>query len=89
MSSKSQGEENMSADLNEPELMVRFLEGLKQAAGAAGAMAHSQQRPAWLDVRAILERVRESGAIMAASKAMTRQEVLKDLEQRKKNIRVN
>lgn len=40
---------------DKPQLFVDFIDGIKTAAGASHAMAHTQENPKWLDTRDILE----------------------------------
>jgi beta-phosphoglucomutase-like phosphatase (HAD superfamily) len=63
----------MSADINEPEALMRFMEGLKQAAGSAHILAHAQQNPGWLKIRDLLEATRAQGTKMAVRTPLSRQ----------------
>lgn len=72
--------------VSEPEMLVRFVDGLKVAAGSAHQLAHAQSNPNWLKVRDMLEGLIEHGQQMAMSKAMPRQDVLEQLNIRQRNI---
>lgn len=65
--------------VSEPEMLVRFVDGLKVAAGSAHQLAHAQENPNWLKVRDLLEGLIESGQKMAMAKSMPRQQVLEEL----------
>lgn len=69
-------------------MLVRFVDGLKTAAGSAHQLAHAQENPNWLKIRDLLENLVESGQKMAVSKSMPRQEVIRELDIRQKNIDV-
>lgn len=79
----------MSRELTEPEILLRFLDGLKQAAASAHQLAHAQQNPQWLQVRDMLEGIRATGSVLATRRAMPRQDVLAALDRRQKSIVVN
>jgi hypothetical protein len=70
------------ADTTEPEMLMRFMQALKDAAGSAHQLAHAQQNPNWLSVRDLLEATREQGAKMAMRRSMPRQDVLTALDRR-------
>jgi len=70
-------------------MLVRFVDGLKVAAGSAHQLAHAQENPNWLKVRDLLESLIENGQKMAMAKSMPRQEVLKQLNIREKNSRTD
>lgn len=72
----------MTIYVTEPEMLVRFVDGLKVAAGSAHQLAHAQSNPQWLQVRDLLESLINSGQKLAVSKAMPRQEVLQQLDLR-------
>lgn len=67
-------------------MLVRFVDGLKVAAGSAHQLAHAQENPNWLKVRDMLENLIEHGQKMAMSKSMPREEVLRQLDIRQRNI---
>lgn len=67
-------------------MLVRFVDGLKVAAGSAHQLAHAQENPNWLKVRDMLEALIEKGQKLALSKAMPRQEVLANLDHRLRNL---
>ena len=69
-------------ETTEPEMLVRFLDGLKQAAGSAHQLAHAQQNPKWLQVRDLLEGVRGQGAALATRAPISRSEALTLLDRR-------
>ncbi len=75
--------------ISEPEMLVRFVDGLKIAAGSAHQMAHAQSNPNWLKVRDYLENLIEAGQKMAIAKSVPRQEVLAQLDDRLKNANIN
>lgn len=77
----------LSGETTEPEMLIRFMEGLKQAAGSAGQLAHAQQNPRWLQVRQLLEAVRYNATKMATSSPMPRPEVLKQLDRRREGLK--
>lgn len=68
--------------VSEPEMLVRFVDGLKVAAGSAHQLAHAQENPNWLKVRDLLEALIESGQKMAMAKSMPRAQVLEELDKR-------
>lgn len=68
-------------------MLVRFVDGLKTAAGSAHQLAHAQENPNWLKVRDYLEALIEKGQKLALAKAMPRYEVLSELNKRKENIK--
>lgn len=72
----------MTIYISEPEMLVRFVDGLKIAAGSAHQLAHAQENPNWLKIRDMLEALIDKGQTMAVSKAMPRQEVLRELDKR-------
>jgi hypothetical protein len=76
----------MTLFVSEPEMLVRFVDGLKVAAGSAHQLAHAQENTNWLKVRDMLEALIESGQKMAMSKSMPRAEVLRNLDIRAKNL---
>lgn len=73
--------------ISEPEMLVRFVDGLKIAAGSAHQLAHAQSNPNWLKVRDMLENLVESGQKMAMAKSMPRQEVLEQLKLREDGLK--
>lgn len=73
--------------ISEPEMLLRFVDGLKVAAGSAHQLAHAQENPSWLKVRDLLEGLIESGQKLAMSKSMPRQQVLEELIKREKASR--
>ncbi len=75
--------------VSEPEMLVRFVDGLKVAAGSAHQLAHAQENPNWLKVRDLLESLIEHGQKMALSRAMPRTEVIRELDYRQKNIKTD
>lgn len=75
--------------VSEPEMLVRFVDGLKVAAGSAHQLAHSQENPNWLKVRDMLENLIESGQKMAMSRSMPRADVLANLTIREKANRLD
>lgn len=79
----------MTLFVSEPEMLIRFVDGLKVAAGSAHQLAHAQENPNWLKVRDLLENLIESGQKMALAKSMPRQEVLRELDIRSKALDVN
>jgi len=70
-------------------MLVRFVDGLKVAAGSAHQLAHAQENPNWLKVRDLLETLIENGQKMATARSMPRQEVLRQLDIREKNSRTD
>lgn len=76
----------MTLYVSEPEMLNRFVEGLKTAAGSAHQLAHAQQNPNWLQVRDLLETLIEKGQRLALSKSMPRAEVLRQLDIRQSSI---
>lgn len=70
-------------------MLVRFVDGLKVAAGSAHQLAHAQSNPNWLKVRDMLEGLIEHGQQMAMSKSMPRQDVLEQLNIRERNIKTH
>ena len=76
----------MTIYVSEPEMLVRFVDGLKIAAGSAHQLAHAQENPTWLDVRDKLEILIIAGQQMAMAKSMPRQEVLEKLDQRQRAL---
>lgn len=72
----------MTVYISEPEMLVRFVDGLKIAAGSAHQLAHAQSNPNWLKVRDLLENIMTQGQTLAVSKSMPRQEVLRELDLR-------
>ena len=72
--------------ISEPEMLVRFVDGLKVAAGSAHQLAHAQENPNWLKVRDMLESLIEKGQKMALAKSMPRQDVLANLNLRQMNV---
>lgn len=72
----------MTVFISEPEMLVRFIDGIKIAAGSAHQLAHAQENPNWLKVRDLLESLIESGQKLATSKSMPRQQVLEELAKR-------
>lgn len=79
----------MTIYVSEPEMLVRFVDGLKVAAGSAHQLAHAQENPNWLKVRDMLENLIESGQKMAMARSMPRQEVLAELNLRQMNMPKN
>lgn len=76
----------MAIYISEPEMLVRFVDGLKAAAGSAHQLAHAQENPKWLTVRDKLEMLIMAGQQLAMAKSMPRQQVLAELDIRAKNI---
>lgn len=74
----------MTIVISEPEMLVRFVDGLKVAAGSAHQLAHAQSNPKWLAIRDLLENIIEGGQVLATSKAMPRQQVLDELHARER-----
>jgi uncharacterized membrane protein YfbV (UPF0208 family) len=74
----------MTVYISEPEMLVRFVDGLKVAAGSAHQLAHAQENPNWLSIRDKLETLIEMGQKMAMAKSMPRQQVLAELDKRQK-----
>ena len=72
--------------LSEPEMLARFVDGLKVAAGSAHQLAHAQENPNWLKIRDYLESIIENGQRLAMSKSMPRQQVLEELVKREANV---
>lgn len=70
--------------VSEPEMLLRFVDGLKIAAGSSHQLAHAQENPNWLKIRDMLENLIESGQKMAMAKSMPRYEVLQELDARAK-----
>lgn len=66
-------------------MLVRFVDGLKVAAGSAHQLAHAQSNPNWLKVRDMLETLIDKGQRLALAKAMPRNEVLRQLDIRQSN----
>lgn len=66
--------------VTEPEMLVRFVDGLKVAAGSAHQLAHAQSNPNWLQVRDLLETLIEKGQKMAMARSMPREEVIRQLD---------
>lgn len=73
--------------VSEPEMLVRFVDGLKVAAGSAHQLAHAQSNPNWLQVRDLLESLIEKGQKMAMAKSMPRSEVIRQLDVRQAAIK--
>lgn len=67
-------------ETTEQEMLMRFMEGLKQAAGSAGQLGHAQHNPGWFKIRDLLEQVRMNGAKMATSRPITHQEAIQMLD---------
>lgn len=74
------------SETTEPEMLLSLINGLRQAAGSAHQLAHSQQNPSWLSVRNLLEACREKCIVMASAKPMSRQDVLTALDVRQREI---
>lgn len=70
------------AEDSEPQILIRFMEAMKQAAGCAHQLAHAQQNPAFLLVRDSCEALRQTSMRMAVSKPVPRKEVLAMLDRR-------
>jgi hypothetical protein len=75
--------------VSEPEMLLRFVDGLKTAAGSAHQLAHTQENPNWLKVRDMLENLIESGQKMAMARSMPRQDVLSELALREQAARTD
>lgn len=80
-------ESNIIADsstsvISEKESLEFFNEGLKKAASCAMEMAAFQSHPIWRDIATLLNELRQKGMMMANSKAMSRQDVLLNLDRR-------
>lgn len=69
----------MTVYITEPEMLIRFIDGLKIAAGSAHQLAHAQENPNWLKIRDALETMIEQGQKLATSKSMPRSQVLDEL----------
>lgn len=78
----------MTIYISEPDMLVRFVDGLKVAAGSAHQLAHAQENPNWLKIRDMLEVLIDKGQRLALAKAMPREEVLRELDIRKQSIEV-
>ena len=76
-------------DTTEQQMLIRFLDALKQASGSAHQLAHAQQNPRWLQVRDNLEVLRTTAATMASSRPMARSEVISRLNERQSKVKVN
>lgn len=70
------------AETTEPEMLLRFMDGLRQASGSAHQLAHAQQNPAFLAVRDTLEALRVTAMKMATASPVPRQRVLQMLDRR-------
>lgn len=77
----------MTIYISEPEMLARFVDGLKVAAGSAHQLAHAQENPDWLKVRDLLENLIEKGQKMAIAKSKPREEVLVELALREAKAR--
>lgn len=75
--------------VSEPEMLARFVDGLKVAAGSAHQLAHAQENPNWLKIRDMLESIVENGQKLAMSKSIPRQQVLEELLIREKASRTD
>lgn len=73
----------LSIEISEPQMLVRFIDGLKIAAGSAHQLAHAQSNPMWLQVRDVLEGMIEKGQKLAIAKSAPFATVLQQLETRK------
>ena len=74
----------MTIYISEPEMLVRFVDGLKVAAGSSHQLAHAQSNPQWLTIRDLLENLIDQGQKLAVAKSMPRAEVLRQLDIREK-----
>lgn len=79
----------MTLFVSEPEMLNRFVDGLKVAAGSAHQLAHAQENPNWLQVRDLLETLIEKGQRLALSKSMPRAEVLRQLDIRQSRVKTD
>lgn len=70
-------------------MLVRFVDGLKIAAGSAHQLCHAQENPNWLKIRDLLEAMIPQGQKLATSKSMPRQEVLDELVKRELAARIS
>lgn len=68
----------------EPQMLSRFIDGLKQAAGSAHQLAHAQRNPGWLRVRDLLDGVINQGIAMATAKPLTEQETQRAVDVRQR-----
>lgn len=75
--------------ISEPEMLIRFVDGLKIAAGSAHQLAHAQENPNWLQIRDLLESLIEKGQKLATAKSMPRQQVLDELAIRQTLARID
>lgn len=69
----------MAKEPSEAEVLLRFMEAVKQAAGCAHQLAHMQQNPSYFQVRDLLEQTRLLVAKIGTGKPKSRQDVLVDL----------
>lgn len=70
-------------------MLLRLVNGLKEAAGSCHQLAHAQQNPSWLSVRNLLEACREQCVEMAAARPMARQDVLNALNLRQLKLKAD
>lgn len=75
--------------ISEPEMLARFIDGLKVAAGSAHQLAMAQENPKWLQIRDVLEAIIENGRKLAMSKSMPRYQVLEELLKRETAARID
>lgn len=70
------------SETQEPEALIRLLEGLRQASGSAHQLAHMQRNPQWLQIRDMLEAVRYNCQKLAQRRSLPNGEVLTLLDRR-------
>lgn len=72
------------SEMNEKELIMRFIEGLKMSSSAAKALAHHQRNSDFLGISAILLEISKNGTRLATSKAMPELTLLAALDKQSK-----
>lgn len=70
------------SDPSEPQMLSRFLDGIRQASGSAHQLAHARRDPRWLKVRDMLEAIRNSGSQLAVRSALSETATLEALNRR-------
>lgn len=66
--------------MQEKDSIERFIQGLKKAASAARELTKIMKYPMWDQIAISMDGIRQKGELMIRGKALTRQEVLRKIE---------
>lgn len=75
--------------MQDVEIIERFVEGLKKASSRCRELGAIQKSKHWNDISANLDKLLANGLDLYKRKEISRQDALKILDERQKNLKIN